>query len=95
MRPALVVLTLAARVVRVVLAAIAGRSLPQLVAGADGREGLYRRARAGEIADFTGITAPYEPPDKPDLVVDTANQSIDECVESIVAHVDLHFALRP
>ncbi len=58
-------------------------------------KGLYRRARAGEISDFTGISAPYEPPDAPDLVVDTADQSIDACVETIVGHVDRHFAIQP
>ena len=35
-------------------------------------KGLYRRARAGEIADFTGVSAPYEPPENPELVLDTS-----------------------
>lgn len=57
-------------------------------------KGLYRRARAGEIADFTGISAPYEPPDAPDLVVDTATSDIDNSVEAIVAYVADAFEIR-
>jgi adenylylsulfate kinase len=48
-------------------------------------KGMYRRARAGEIADFTGISSPYEEPPNPELVLDTAHDSIDACVESIIA----------
>jgi len=51
-------------------------------------KGLYKRARAGEIADFTGISAPYEVPESPDLVVDTATLSIAESVASIVDYVE-------
>ena len=38
-------------------------------------KGLYRRARAGEITQFTGVDDPYEPPAAPEIVVDTANES--------------------
>ena len=55
-------------------------------------KGLYRRARNGEIVEFTGISAPYEPPEAPELVVDTATQSIESCVEMIVRHVETNFA---
>ncbi len=48
-------------------------------------KGHYRRARAGEIKEFTGITSPYEEPEQPDLVIDTAEHSIDQCVNDIVA----------
>jgi adenylylsulfate kinase len=48
-------------------------------------KGLYRRARDGEIKDFTGISSPYEEPTDPEFVVDTAHASIDECVASVVA----------
>ncbi|MDD9967261.1 MAG: adenylyl-sulfate kinase [Myxococcales bacterium] len=41
-------------------------------------KGLYRRARAGEISDMTGLTAPYEPPKRPEMSVDTAALSIRE-----------------
>lgn len=46
-------------------------------------KGLYAKARRGEIADFTGITAPYEPPQSPSMVVDTEGRSIEECVDEI------------
>ncbi len=56
-------------------------------------KGLYKRARKGEIDDFTGISAPYEAPDHADLVVDTSALSIDQCVEAILAHVAGHFEI--
>ena len=45
---------------------------------------LYKRARAGEIRDFTGIDAPYEIPDDPEIVVHTDQQSVDESVAAIL-----------
>ncbi|MBS2210203.1 adenylyl-sulfate kinase [Carboxylicivirga mesophila] len=47
-------------------------------------KGLYKKARAGEISDFTGISAPFEPPVNPDLNIDTSKYSVDECVEQIL-----------
>jgi adenylylsulfate kinase len=47
-------------------------------------KGLYRRARHGEIKDFTGISSPYEEPEKPELVVDTGLLSLDESVEIVL-----------
>jgi len=58
-------------------------------------KGLYRRARAGEIADFTGITAPYEPPEHPELIVDTSTEPMEACVERILRYVEQAFALTP
>ena len=55
-------------------------------------KGLYRKARAGQIGDFTGISAPYEPPAAPSLVVDTARQPLEACLEQILAYVAQHFA---
>lgn len=46
-------------------------------------KGLYAKARTGEIPEFTGITAPYEPPDKPEIRVDTT-QPITDCVAQII-----------
>ncbi len=43
-------------------------------------KGLYKRARAGQIAQFTGISSPYEQPETPALLLNTTLQSIDECV---------------
>ncbi len=51
-------------------------------------KGLYKRARAGEIAEFTGVSAPYEPPEKPELVVDTAQTDVEGCVDEIVAYIE-------
>ncbi len=63
----------------------------------EGRDpkGLYKRARAGEIADFTGISAPYEPPEATDLEVDTGAQSIAQSVQHIIDYIERHFALEP
>jgi adenylylsulfate kinase-like enzyme len=47
-------------------------------------KGLYRRARAGEIRNFTGIDDPYEPPEHAEVVIDTRTRSIDEAVETIL-----------
>lgn len=47
-------------------------------------KGLYHRARAGEVKDFTGISAPYEAPLKPELVIDTANQPLADCVIQVL-----------
>lgn len=48
-------------------------------------KGLYRRARAGEISDFTGISSPYEPPGHPQLVLDTGTESLEVCTKMVVA----------
>ncbi|MCH7796138.1 MAG: adenylyl-sulfate kinase, partial [Proteobacteria bacterium] len=56
-------------------------------------KGLYKRARAGEIEEFTGISAPYEPPASPELAVDTANHSIEDCVARIMNYVEGTFSL--
>ncbi len=51
-------------------------------------KGLYKRARAGEIREFTGIDDPYEPPEDPDLVVETAKYPLDVCVEMIITAIE-------
>ncbi|SLN34157.1 adenylyl-sulfate kinase [Oceanibacterium hippocampi] len=55
-------------------------------------KGLYKRARTGEIKEFTGISAPYEAPESAELVVDTSAHSIEECVQQIVDYVQREFA---
>jgi Adenylylsulfate kinase and related kinases len=50
-------------------------------------KGLYAKARAGEISNFTGISAPFEEPLNPDVVVPTHQMTIDEGVERIVAAI--------
>ena len=49
--------------------------------------GLYRRARAGEIPDFTGISAPYEAPERPDLEVDTGVLTVEQSMEKLQAYI--------
>jgi bifunctional enzyme CysN/CysC len=50
-------------------------------------KGLYRRARQGDLKDFTGIDSPYEEPEAPELVVDTANHDVATSVEQLLAFV--------
>ena len=52
----------------------------------EGRDpkGMYRRARAGELSDFTGISAPYELPLEPVCSIDTARYSVEECVDLLM-----------
>lgn len=58
---------------------------PLAVAEARDRKGLYAKARAGQIKDFTGIDSPYEAPTDADVVVDTSTASVDDCVSAVVA----------
>lgn len=48
-------------------------------------KGLYQRARAGEIRNFTGISSPYEAPDHPELAVNTGANSLEDSVEEVLA----------
>jgi adenylylsulfate kinase len=47
-------------------------------------KGLYKKARAGEVSDFTGISAPYEPPELPELVLNTGDETPTQCAERVV-----------
>ena len=47
-------------------------------------KGLYQRARAGEIKEFTGISAPYEVPKNPEVTLDTHELSVEQCVEYVI-----------
>ncbi len=47
-------------------------------------KGLYKKARAGEIPEFTGISAPYEEPKNAELVVNTGTDSLEDCVEQVL-----------
>ena len=51
-------------------------------------KGLYKKARAGEIKDFTGVNAPYEAPEVPDVEIVTDGLSIEECVEKIYEKIE-------
>ncbi len=56
-------------------------------------KGLYRRARAGEIRNFTAVDDVYEPPEHPSLAVDTTTGSVERCVTTLRDYVETHFRL--
>jgi adenylylsulfate kinase len=58
-------------------------------------KGLYKKARAGEIKEFTGISAPYEAPTAPELVIDTGGEPVEKSVERLVSYLDSKGFLRP
>jgi bifunctional enzyme CysN/CysC len=51
-------------------------------------KGLYERAEKGEIARFTGVSAPYEPPSHPDIAVHTDSNTVEACVDQIIDVLD-------
>jgi len=51
-------------------------------------KGLYRKARRGEILNFTGIGSPYEEPTEPDIRVDTTTHSVEEIITRILNAID-------
>ncbi|HBE95224.1 MAG TPA: adenylyl-sulfate kinase [Desulfovibrio sp.] len=56
-------------------------------------KGLYRKARQGQIKAFTGIQSPYEPPESPDVVVDTESMGVEACLNVLTEYVARHFQL--
>jgi len=50
---------------------------------------LYKKARAGEIKNFTGIDDPYEEPEKPEIILDTENESVEESFKTIIRTLEL------
>ena len=50
-------------------------------------KGIYKKARAGEISEFTGISSPYEVPENPELTVNTGTASLDACVQQVIDEV--------
>lgn len=66
---------------------------PLAVCEARDVKGLYRRARTGEIAEFTGISSLYEAPEDPELILDTGKASIADCVEAVLT--ELKRRLKP
>jgi bifunctional enzyme CysN/CysC len=60
---------------------------PLSVAEARDPKNLYAKARRGEIANFTGIDSPYEPPEAPDLHIDTTSMSAERAAEMLVAEL--------
>ncbi|MGF9698173.1 MULTISPECIES: adenylyl-sulfate kinase [Paenibacillus] len=57
-------------------------------------KGLYKKARSGDIPHFTGISAPYEVPEEPSLIIDTEQLSLHEAVQEIVRYLELTGALQ-
>ena len=57
-------------------------------------KGLYKKARAGEIAEFTGIDSPYEAPVNPEMVVDTKKHDVDMCVGQILRYIEKQVELQ-
>lgn len=53
-------------------------------------KGLYKKARAGEIPEFTGISSPYEEPEQAELLVETGTRSVDECVDQVITYLRGH-----
>jgi adenylylsulfate kinase len=51
-------------------------------------KGIYKKARAGQIAEFTGISSPYEVPEQPDLIVETGRLDLDECVSQVMEELE-------
>ena len=51
-------------------------------------KGLYKKARAGEIPHFTGISSPYEAPVNPEIVIDTENREVEDCVAEIISTLE-------
>lgn len=62
----------------------------------EGRDpkGHYKLARQGEIPDFTGVSAPYEAPEEPELVIDTGAMSVDESLKVLGEYVEKVFGLK-
>ena len=51
-------------------------------------KGLYAKARRGEIREFTGVSSPYEPPENPEIVVDTADATVDESADAVLRELE-------
>jgi bifunctional enzyme CysN/CysC len=57
-------------------------------------KGLYRKARAGELKEFTGISAPYEPPLTPELEIPSGDWTPERCLAELVGYVEQRLAYR-
>lgn len=62
--------------------------VPLSVAEERDPKGLYAKARKGEIKDFTGVSAPYEEPENAEVVVKTAETSVEEAVKQIFIYLE-------
>jgi len=57
-------------------------------------KGMYKKARAGQIAEFTGISSPYEAPENPELAVNTGTDELESCVQQVLGEVSLRGIIR-
>jgi len=57
-------------------------------------KGLYKRARSGEIKNYTGIDSPYEEPENPELIIDTDNQSLEDSISTILNFLELNEIIK-
>lgn len=57
-------------------------------------KGLYAKARRGEIAGFTGVDAPYEPPSSPELIIDTDRCEVEEGAEQVIRYLERRGLIR-
>lgn len=51
-------------------------------------KGMYKKARAGLITEFTGISSPYQIPEQPDLIVEAGRSDLDECVSHVMEELE-------
>jgi adenylylsulfate kinase len=58
-------------------------------------KGLYKKARAGLIKGYTGISSPYEVPDNPEIVIDTSVRDVDQCVMEIIDYLAAKKIITP
>ncbi|WP_202634505.1 adenylyl-sulfate kinase [Rugosibacter aromaticivorans] len=58
-------------------------------------KGLYKKARAGEIAEFTGVSAPYEAPETPEIIVNSGTEKLDACVQQVIGELIQRDILTP
>ncbi|HSG93604.1 MAG TPA: adenylyl-sulfate kinase, partial [Methylotenera sp.] len=57
-------------------------------------KGLYQKARRGEIKNFTGIDSAYEQPEQPDIVLNTAECSVEECAQQVIDYLRVHHIIH-
>jgi adenylylsulfate kinase (EC 2.7.1.25) len=67
---------------------------PLAVCEARDPKGLYKKARAGDIPDFTGIDSAYEPPDAPEIHLHTDQDDIETCAQQVVSYLNTHGFIR-
>lgn len=58
-------------------------------------KGLYKKARAGEIKDFTGIDSPYEAPENAEITIENYNITVDEAANRVISYLEKHGYLKP